>query len=603
MSRVPLLAAKEKKLDHLVTEAAKRGPFQITVTERGFLDSLKNAVLACKVEGSTTIISIVPEGTHVKAGDLVCELDSSALVDRETTQKIAVTSAESSLKTAEEAVEIQRTQNASDIAAAQLAWDLAKIDLEKFVDEEQGEFKQQEGELEAQVRLAEETLAQAKENYDFTERLVKKGYKTQNDLETARIAHKKEEVNLKIAEAKLALLQKFTFERTVTELKANAEEFERELDRVKRKAAAALAQAEADLNAKKLTFEVEKNKHERLLQQISYCKIYAPQDGQVVYANSRDGRSSDQVLIEEGVTVRERQPIVNLPDLNEMKVNARIHESRISLMREGLPATIKIDAFPDQPFQGIVHSVASVPSSTGSSFMRDIKEYEAVIKLFPNPDSQVDLRPGLTAQIEVLVESRDDVLQVPIQSVLTVVGKQFAFTVAGNQVVRKEVAVGKSNERMIEILDGLQEGDLVVMNPRTHFERELKELEAQLIKEQANKPAAAAPPMPANLAPLTPPGSDGARPQGPGLASAGGAPENRPPGGGFDPAAMFARMDKNGDGQLASDEWSERFAERAKTIDTNNDGIVTMDEFKAAPPPSGGRPPRPTGGEPLGGGS
>ncbi|HUQ72720.1 MAG TPA: HlyD family efflux transporter periplasmic adaptor subunit [Planctomycetaceae bacterium] len=609
-SRLPFLGSPESKLDHLVTESVKRGPFQIAVTERGTLESFKNATLTCKVEGSTTIISIVKEGTHVKEGELVVELDSSALVDRETTQRIAVTSAKSSLKTAEENVEIQKTQNASDIAAAKLKLDLALIDLEKYDKRDEktgeligGEYKQLLGELSAAVTLAEETRAQAEEQYDFTERLVKKGYKTQNDLETARIARQKEQINVSIAKAKLEVLEEFTYRRTFTELKANAEEFAREIDRVKRKADAALAQMEAELASKTLTYEVEQNKHERLLQQIGFCKIYASQDGQVVYANSRDGRSSDQVLIEEGVTVRERQQLVILPDLNEMKVNARIHESRISLMREGLPATVKVDAFSASPFRGIVHSVASVPSSTGSSFNRDIKEYEAIVKLLPEENGEkIALKPGMTAQIEVLVESRDNVLQSPIQAVLTVVGKQFVFAVEGNKVVHKEVKVGKSNERMIEILDGVSEGNLVVMNPRSHFERELKELEAGLIKDQAAKPASAPMQLP-EILPTTPPA--GGPQRGPGASGAPTGSEGRPSGGG-DPAAFFSRMDKNGDGKLAADEMSERFAERAKTMDKNGDGAVSLEEFKAAPPgpgAPGGRPRTGPGGEQLGGGS
>jgi hypothetical protein len=67
---------------------------------------------------------------------------------------------------------------------------------------------------------------------------------------------------------------------------------------------------------------------------------------------------------------------------------------------------------------------------------------------------------------------------------------------------------------------------------------------------------------------------------------------------------MFNRMDKDGDGKLQSTEWSERFAERAKTMDTNSDGVVTLEEFKAAPPGGGaGAPRRPEGGPLIGGGS
>src|SRR5205085_6555318 len=100
----------------------------------------RNAFLTSKVEGTTTIISIVPEGTAVKKDDLVIELDSSALVDKERQQDIAVTQAESAKQTAEKDVEIQTTQNDSDIAAAKLKLQLAEIDLRKF---EEGDSKQQ----------------------------------------------------------------------------------------------------------------------------------------------------------------------------------------------------------------------------------------------------------------------------------------------------------------------------------------------------------------------------------------------------------------------------------------------------------------------------
>lgn len=564
----------------------KRGPFQITVLEKGQLDSARNAVLMSKVEGTTTIINIVPEGTHVKKDDLVVELDSSALVDKERQQEIAVTQAASAKQSAEKDVEIQRTQNDSDRAAAELKLKLAQIDLEKF---KLGDSKQQQSELEAQVSLQEQKAAQAKESLDFIKRLVKKGYKTQNDLEQARITYETENTNLDVAKDKLRVLKDYTLGRTVTELEANASEFARELKRVELKGQAALSQKQTDLLARERTYEVEKDKHERLKAQIEVCKIYAPQDGQVIYANSRDGRSSETILIEPGATVRERQALVTLPDLNEMKVNARIHESRISLIRPGMTVKVKVDAFIEEDFHGVIDSVASVPSSTGSSFMRDIKEYEAVVKLIDGPEKVSRLRPGLTANLEVLVDSRDDVLQAPMQAILTIVGKQFAFVVRGDNVERVEVQIGQTSERMIEVLKGLDEGDQVVMNPRSHFEKELKELEAELVKQQANEklevPAAKSP----GANPVSPAGK-------PPTAGPGGNPpptgSQGPPGGGsFNPMAMFERMDANGDGKLAQDEWTERFKERAASLDKDSDGVVTLDEFKAGMSSfSGGRP-------------
>lgn len=592
----PSMGPSKRRLEGLITDQVKRGPFRITVTERGTLDSLKNAVLASKVEGSTTIISIVPEGTAVKAGDLVCELDASALVEKETQQQISVTQAKSNLQSAMEAVEIQKTQNDSDIAAAMLKLELAKLDLVKF---NEGDSRQQREELASQVTLSQEKVAQADETYDFTMRLVKKGYKTQNELESARITLQTERINLNIAKGKLDLLEKYDQKRTLTELEANASEFARELDRVKRKASAALAQAEADLAAKRLTHDVELSKHNRLKDQIALCKIYAPQDGQVIYANSRDGRS-DQVLVEEGASVRERQSIVNLPDLTEMKVNARIHESRISMIRAGLAVNVRVDAFSEQPFPGRVESVSSVPSSTGNFMTRDLKEYEAIVRILGNGSEVSKLRPGLTAEIEVQVSSRENILQAPIQSILTVVNQQVAFVVSGDKAEMRKVTIGQTNDRMIEIVDGLNEGEAVVMNARAHFDKEIKDLETTLIAEQAAKAATESSKTP-NLSPaelqrqpsLSPPG------QAPfGHPGAGAPGQQRPPGspGGpegmnRDPLARFNGMDANKDGKLARDEWSERFATFAESMDADKDGSISLDEFKAASSRMGGRPP------------
>src|SRR5690606_13517084 len=142
----------------------KRAPFRIAVTERGQLDSLRNATLVSSVEGTTTIISIVPAGTHVKAGDLVCELDASIQIDKEKQQQILVTQAAAERKKAEENVEIQKRQNESDIAAAELAKELAKLDHEKY---KQGEARQLENELSGLAEVAREELARAAELYEF----------------------------------------------------------------------------------------------------------------------------------------------------------------------------------------------------------------------------------------------------------------------------------------------------------------------------------------------------------------------------------------------------------------------------------------------------
>ncbi len=576
---------------------------------------MKNAVLTSKVEGQTTIIMIVPEGTNVNEGDLVCELDSSMLSDKETAQEILVEKAKAAFEQGKEDLKIQEAQNESDLEAAKLKLKLAEIDLKKFQD---GDLVQTKNDLDGRIKLAEETLSRAQESFEYAQRLAKKGYRTQNDLESERIAVETAKINVKLVVGEKRVLVDFTEDRNFAELEANVKEFGREIQRTESKTRAALAQKKAELRARELTFEVESKKYERLIAQIKACKIYASQDGQVVYANVRDGRSTENVMIDVGVGVRERQAIINLPDLDQMKVNARIHESRISMVRQKMPVIVKIDAYPEETFHGEVDMVASVPSSTGG-FGSTTKEYEAVVRITDETEKVNKLRPGLTATTEVLVERRDDVLQIPVQANITFGSKQFVFVVMGKKVELRPIKVGKTNSNFIEILDGLVEGDGVVMNPHSHFKKEISDLEAEQAKEQSKEAAKApeiiAPAKPAEggsspAAPTKKPGeaataggpagggpvrSPGAgaggerpagspgggegRPQG-GSAEGGGGGRG-PGGGGFDPMARFNEMDKDQDGKVSKDEATGRMADNFDNYDSDSDGSVTKEEFMA----------------------
>lgn len=453
------------------------------MTEQGHLDSLHNSKLESQVDGSTTIIFIVPEGTLVKEGDLVCELDSSVLAQDEVQQRIDMVTAEAAMQLAKENVDIQKAQNKSDVATALLAWKLAELDLKKFVE---GEYQQQQKQIEGEITLAQVDLVSAQATYNFTRRLSKKGYRSQTDLEASRIAVLQKEIALNVAKEKLRVLNDYTSKRTIAEFEFNAAEYKRQWERAQVKAASALAQMNADYEACKLKYEVQKARYEKVVKQIAACKMHAPQDGTIVYANDDGGRRSDDQVIAEGTIVRERQDIIKIPDLTQMKVDARIHESRIGLIQEGLPVLVRVDAVPDKVFHGVVESVASVPSST-NWLNRDLKEYDAVVRITDDVSKSGQLRPGLTAEVEIIVEQRADVLQIPIQSAVAVGPKRYVWIIEPEGIERRELVIGATNDRFVEVLDGVAKGERVVMNPRTTFGEQIAELESQMSQKRARR--------------------------------------------------------------------------------------------------------------------
>ncbi|VAX39657.1 hypothetical protein MNBD_PLANCTO02-2540, partial [hydrothermal vent metagenome] len=247
------VSEKSDNTEYLLRKAT-RGLFRITVVERGQLDSMKNVTMVNQVQGSTTIISIVPEGTSVKKGDIVCVLDSSKLIDKQKSQKNNIATAKANLITASSNVKIQKVKNESDFAAANLKLDLAELDLKKY---EEGEFLQQENESKGTVTVAQLSLTKAKESYEFTKRLAKKGYKTQIEVEADRIGVTEAQIKLDSAKEKLRLLQKYTYQRTVKELKEKARDAKSNIARLKLSGAASLAQYESTFESRQLNYEVE----------------------------------------------------------------------------------------------------------------------------------------------------------------------------------------------------------------------------------------------------------------------------------------------------------------------------------------------------------
>jgi HlyD family secretion protein len=620
------LFARGGEKSNLIIEVVKKGPLEITITERGNLESANNQTLVCMVEGEagTGILKIVDEGTLVEKDDVLVELDSSKLRNDATAQEIVVEQAAATLKTAEKNVEIQITQNDSDIAAAQLKLDLAKLDLKKY---EEGEYEQLKNTIKGEIELAFEEQSRAKDKYDFTKRLIKKGYAKQSEVEADRVALSKANINLAVAEEKLTVLNEFTAKRQIAEFRANATEFERELARVKLKADAALAKYEADLSAAKLKYEVEKSTYDKIQRQLEFCTIRAPRDGLVVYVNTRQGgfRGGSEPLIYEGAKVKERQPIINLPDVKNMQVNARIHESKISMVKRGLQATIHLDAKAGETYHGEVSMVSLVPTS-GNWPNINLKEYITNIKLTDDLEKVSQLKPGLTAEVEILIDRLSDVLQVPVQSFVERGGRHFAWVVEGERLVRKEVKIGESNEQMTQIVSGLAVGEKVVQTPRTVIPKEIAQLEEDVPATVESATSGLKVPEPGQRGAGPPgeggmrggrgggrggergsPGEGGAGPGGGAVAGEGqsggrgrgeggqwngggrgegggqwGGGRGGGGRGGGDPMAFFQRMDQNGDGKVTEDEMPEFMKGRFAAMDTNGDKAIDKDEWQKA---------------------
>ena len=543
------------------------GEFIHEITERGDVESASNVEIRCEVQakgaGGTTILEIIPEGTYVQPGDILVRLDSSGLEDERTQQQITCANSE--------AVMIQ----------AQNDYDNAVIALKEYVE---GKYVQEYQTIESEVALAEENLNRAKDYAAYSEKLAAKGFVNKVQLEADKFAVVKYEMDREAAITKRKVLKEFTFVKTKSELEAT------------------IKTNKAKLEAAEHSHELDNQKLELINAQIDKCIIKAPQAGQVVYASERNSRGSNEIIIEEGATVRERQVIIRLPDPKRMQVKAKINEAKIALVAEGMLAAIRMDAYQSMELKGKVEKVNEYPAPT-SWFSSNVKEYETIIHIEEPPPG---LRPGLTAEVKIRVNRLTDVLQVPAQSVFEHGSVHYCVVRDGPGWRAQSVEIGASNEKFVVIREGLEAGQPIVLNGAAYRE---KVALPELATEKPGGPAGVGRgPRREGAAAEGADGSTGGQ-QRPREGSDGAPRRAGGPGGEADPATIVDRAfqaDKNGDGKLQQDEVSEPLRSRFSQADANGDGAIDRGELIASiramrgqgGQPGGGQ----RGGEPRGGG-
>ena len=413
--------------DEQLTFVVRRGPLTISVTERGTIKARDQEILKSEVEGQTTIIYLISEGTRVKQGDLLVELDASRLQDDKVDQLIKVQNAEAAFIRAQEDLAVVTSQGESDIAKAELDHRFAKEDLQQYID---GQYPNELNKAKADIELKLEELERAREKLTWSQRLFDENYISESELKADRLTENRAKLEHQLAADSRKLLEEFTFKRKRDELVSDIKQTGMTLERVRRKAKADNVQAKAELKAKELEFKQHQSKLSKFEQQIEKTKIHAPIDGMVVYATSAKGswRGNAEPL-DEGQSVRERQELIYLPRADAVMAQVKVHESSLNKVNMGLPVHVTVEAEPGKTFIGRVARIAPLPDAQSLWLNPDLKIYGTDIHF---DSSGQGLRTGMSCRVQILVEHYDDAIYVPVQAVIRVGGDPISFVMDTN---------------------------------------------------------------------------------------------------------------------------------------------------------------------------
>ena len=442
-----------------------RAPLTVSITEGGALRATKEATIRSEFAGTPQIIYLVPEGTYVTNGQKLVEFNAADLRDTVTAQEISYQTALFNFVQATNNLILQKSTIETTITNAEINLEFAATALEKYVE---GDAPQARRVAEMNLNLKREDLKRAEEKYAYTTVLYTNGFTPKTTWEADGLALKRVQLDIETSSNSFRLMTNYDQPKQIRQLELTLQNQTAGLVRTKAQSAAQIAQAESNLRTQQRSLELIQAQLQEKKMQLERATINAPQAGLVVYASSNPGGAGGgggqlTSLIEEGATVRQNQTIIKLPDVSQMLVDVSVHESHVLQVHPGLPAFVTVDSIPDRQFKARVDRVAVLPSSQASTFNPNLKVYSTQVLI---TDELPDLKPGVSARAEIIITNLANVLQVPIQAVTTIKGKQVVYVDKGAPApVVVPVTVGYFNERFIEIRDGLAEGDRVLLAP------------------------------------------------------------------------------------------------------------------------------------------
>ena len=517
------------------TEKVKNEQFIVAFSEGGELVAVDDVKVENEMDGSSTIVSIIDEGSTVKGpkriqaqpsdtpaalakkyevseealrhvnpdledairntksitipGDLLVELDPGSLKDKILNQEIAVRTAKNSVTKAENDLEIQRLKNQQSIDNAGMDVQFSKLDLEKFKESDAAlmreDYKGSITNLANQVKRSKEQMGITEAQIVAYRELEKKQFLSKIKLRQEQLNLQTEQDNvtkylhsIKMLRRESDAYEKYEYKKLEATFTSLIKQSELSLATVRQTATNNMITATTDLETQKQKLELEKEQLIEVKDQMNKTRIYAPSPGLVVYhvgESSRYGGSS--TMIEKGAALRKGQDIIHLPDLSQMMVALKVHESRINQVKPGLFVQIRIDTVPDRSFKGEIAYVAPVASAAerwGSN--KKVFKCEVSIK----EDLPPYVRPGASATCRIFVANLPKVrevngkkvktLKVPIQSVVTTTeGRRVCFKMnKKGQPVPIPVDTGYYDQTHIQVTQGLSEGETVLKAPLLH---------------------------------------------------------------------------------------------------------------------------------------
>ena len=401
------------------------------------------------------IIELVPEGTWVEEGDLLCVLDTKELKEKLQQQELELIRANARIARAEATEAMQDALNERRLANSKFQMDVAENRLMAY---EEAEAINELRRLNDQLRLSEEKLLQGQSQFEHNQFMTALGYASTSEFGRTGIQAERLGREFGLAKGQQYLTEKYLHPRSQFNLRTLAQnrQLDYRLTQLDTQFASAFARAG--------TLEMRQWKaaatvfHEYLTRAIAAATMYAPKAGEVIYCHNREQNR----YIEVGSSVYYTQDLIRIVDRSSLIFAGFVSDRLVNNLQVGQPVVITSTSAPDEIFSGTLDWIGPIPGPI-SWFEPESLYHKIQIILNDDKEKLNRLPLGATASARITVDDRTNVLQVPIKALYTTDAGPEVVVRNPNGYARRVVACGATNDVMVEILDGLIVGEELLM--------------------------------------------------------------------------------------------------------------------------------------------
>jgi len=428
----------------------------LQIFERGLISPAKvEPIKSGILSNQALLVWAIAEGEAVYKDQIVARFDTKPFNDKRDQAEQLVADVQATLAATQKVLSMKKVALAGRLEAAKRKLDITIIKKKDLL-HGSGQLKLKK--FEQAMVQADRALKISQLEMDDMDVLFKKGHvsrrerdRTANDLIAAK-------EKLSMATAEKENFTRYEWPRLVREARLIVDAAREELSQEQLTSELEIQRTQGEIVKLQRDLSKENIRLKNARSDVAACNVSAPISGILLYKElpRNDGRRKVQI----GDAIWVGQTFMEIPDTSEMIVKINIREIDVAKLQKGAKAEIHLDSIPERTFLGEIEYIDSLARADVEQGVRSFQTRISIKEVSPK------IYPGMSASVYITYQELTNVLTIPLEAVSYMNGSPIVFLKEKKSVSDTAVKIGAISKDRAVILQGLTEGDYVLLDKR-----------------------------------------------------------------------------------------------------------------------------------------